>query len=563
MQSSQLPQSPSQDIPSLSARIWKFKLHYVLPVPALLILLLIVLPPLFNGFVLPFKAIKMHLGIVGSPWTGLDNVRALFADPLFRLALTNTFTIKLIGTLLGGLLAFGLAVALQTIRSRLLRGTFVTLFLIPFVVPSAAFAHTIMGLFSLGSSPFPLEMLVLGEPALIKPVVIAAVMLKTCGIPVAIALAAMTGRSRHGTGYAGTVVVPALRAICAYMLLQCSVLLVVDFDFFHVMINPLVMESIMTLDAYIFRAGFQMAQIGLAGAAWLVQFLLQLPLLAAAYFLIRRYLSNHLFPGGQSASSGWPIARGWRIAGATVVSLYGVLVLFVLFRQFVHPFLQTSDHVASLGERLSAMPFAEYLLVIVFVVIAHSLFNVMLAYPLTVRTLPGRGAYKAVLLLLVAAGPMMVQQFFYFRPLLNTLWPYMLLGLFNLLSVFVLKERFNQQFGEQKRLAEQSGRGETHTLITLFLPNIWRPLIGLGVLQAIALWNSFLIPLLYNTNPAQHLPIMTFRSLAFAANVAEFPMGDPLILRVGALVSLPPLLLFLVFRRWVTADLFLSQIRRY
>src|SRR5690606_2973691 len=103
------------------------------------------------------------------------------------------------------------------------------------------------------------------------------------------------------------------------------------------------------------------------------------------------------------AGTGGP---AWRIAGALIVSLYGLLVVFLLVRLFVYPFLQTSDHAANLGAHLSAMPFFTYLILIFFMVIFHSVLTGLLAYPLTARTLPGRGAYKALLWLFVAAGPM-------------------------------------------------------------------------------------------------------------------------------------------------------------
>lgn len=561
MQQSSKPESSKHETQaalSLPARIWKYKLHYVLPLPAMLLFLSLYLPALAIAFVLPFKDFSPAQGLFTSSWVGLDHVRSLLWDPLFRHALVNTVTIKLSSVIFGGLVALGLALALHALRPRWLRGALVTLFLVPFVIPSAALAHVGRDLFSF-TPRFPLDGSGPGDAMLAKVIVIALVILKTCGIPVALALATIAaGGANPEEGYARRVAVPALRAICAFMLVQLSAFFTVDFELIHLLFNPMNVESLITVDVYVFRRFIHMSY-GLAGSAWLVQFVLQLPLIVAAYFLIRRYLSSSLFQHGLPASGERPVGIGGRVLAAIGVSLHALVIGFFLYRLFVRPFLQTSMHAADLDVWLPAGSFAAYLFVIFWIVVFHLLLTVMLAYPLTVRDLPGRGLYKSVLLFFVAAGPMALQQFFQLKLLTNALIPFFLTGLFNLMGVFVLKERFNEQFGDRKRLAERSGLGEAHTLVTLFLPKIWRPLIGLGVLQAIVLWNSYLIPLLYARSADYYSPILHFQALF----LSQTEFDDPLVLRAAALISLPPLLLFPVFRRWVTGDLFLSQIRRY
>lgn len=546
---------------SLSARIRKYIFHYFLPIPALLVLFGIHLPPLAAGFVIPFKTDIRHMDFIASPWGGLDHFRRLFRDPLFGHALANTIVIKLSAALLCGFAALGLGLALHSLRSRRLKGGLAVLFLVPFFIPSAVLLYGVLDLlpagFVLQPDGFPL-----GVGARARLLAIALLVLKTCGIPAALAMLAA------GT-CAGRAAVPAaLRAVAAFVLVQLSGLFSADFDLIRALGHPLVLESVVTLDDYIFRTGFQMIDIGLAGAAWMVQFVLQFPLLLAAYFLIRRFLSPGLFGAGREEAAGQgaapETARGRRIAGAAAVSTYALCIVLLLYRLYVRPFLLPSDAAAS-GDRMAGTAFCAGVVLVSLAVIFHVLFTAMLAYPLTVRTLPGRGFYKALLLLFAAAGPMMLQQFVYFRSLMmwNTVLPYVLLGLFNPASVFVLKEWFNRRFGERKHMAERSGQGEARTMAVLFLPNVWRPLVGLAVLQAAAMWNSFQIPLVYFSAPALHTPVLAFASLALGFGTGDAPFGDPMVLQAGALAGLPPVLLFLLFSRWVTAELFVSQIRRH
>jgi ABC-type polysaccharide transport system permease subunit len=556
-------QDAHEEPSSLSARIWKFRFHYFLPLPAWLMLFAVSLPPLVLAFLIPFKDVKIHLGVAGSPWAGFEAFRTLFGDDIFRQALANTAAIKLSGALLAGLLGLGLALALHALPWRRLRGALLVLFLVPFFIPSAVLARTILDLLA-SESTFEQGAAAFTDPSLARLIVMAAALLKTSGIPVALALAAVAfGPANPDAGYARAVFVPALRAVGAFALVQLSGLFTADFDLIYAQAHALIIESLMTVDLYVFRWGFHMMNLSLAGAAWLVQFILHLPLLFAAYFLIRRYLSPSLFVDGRTDTPVRQVSPAWQTAGIAAVSAYALVVGFMLYRIFVRPFLLASEHAGAPGAWLHWPPVVAFLFVAVLTAIGSMVMTVLLAYPLTVRTLPGRGLYKLVLIIFLAAGPMMVPHFMYLRHFVNTLVPLVLLGLFNLAAVFVLKERFNQLYGDRKRLAERTGRGEAHAFVTLFLPAMWRPLVGLGVLQAASLWNSFLIPLIYLSSAEMHPPILLYLRTAFEGGAWGVPFSDPSNLQAAALISLPPVLLLLVFRRFLTADLFLGQSRNH
>ena len=71
-------------------------------------------------------------------WTGLDNYRTLFADPVFWKVLGNTFQYLLIGTPLSLVLAF--AIAYQLDKVRFLHGTLRALYFLPFMTSAVAMA---------------------------------------------------------------------------------------------------------------------------------------------------------------------------------------------------------------------------------------------------------------------------------------------------------------------------------------------------------------------------------------------------------------------------------------
>jgi putative aldouronate transport system permease protein len=55
---------------------------------------------------------------------------------------------------------------------------------------------------------------------------------------------------------------------------------------------------------------------------------------------------------------------------------------------------------------------------------------------------------------------------------------------------------------------------------------------------------------------------MHFHILTTGGQAMGIEFSDPLILQYGALISLPSVLLLLIFRRWITSEVLLSQIRR-
>lgn len=555
--------------------IWKYRFHYVIVIPAILLILLFKFLPFGSGIYLSLIDYKPFLGIFGSPWVGFGHYADLFAEPAFRQALANTLAVKLGYMLLTSVLAFAIAMALSAIPSFRARSWLTSILLIPYVIPSIVTAYLVMLVLSVNEAPlFPVHTLVLGDAALFRPVLILVEALKTCGIPAVIALAAITAarasdlRSGRTSTALKSGVIPALRAIAAFLLLQLSTLLSPGFELVWLLQNPLVMETADTLDTFISRTGNFNGQFSLAEAAWVVQFAIQLACTAAAYLLVRRFFLADLFgspvpqAGGRETDAAESVrsgAVGIKAAGTVLTLIFAGAALLPVYLLFVYPFVSDGGSV-SLPENFTVGSFAGFAALYIPVTAVYLLLAVTLAYPLTVRRLPGRGVYKAFLLTAALLGPATLHEFVQFNSLgmTGTLLPVLLGGVFPYVSVFVIKGFFNSRYADLKAQAEETGRGELHAFFTLFIPKIWRLLAGLGILQFIWLWNGIYANLIYIIDPGRYSPATRFFLLMRPAE-ESLPTAD--ILLYGGLVSLPPILLLLFFRRWLTPEAYVSQIR--
>lgn len=560
----------------LSRRIWKYKLHYVIVIPALFIILYFKMMPFLMGLRISLVDYTPFQGLADSAGVGLRHYYDLFQKADFRKVLGNTFTIKLSYLMVSAVLAFVIALAISRLQSAKIKGAVVTLLLIPYFIPSVVIGSMLLVLFSPSSSPLPIsDVFVLTEPSLFRIVLVLAEVFKTCGIPVALAVAAIAAKhaaARMGdgslraedsaAGFARMNAVPALRAVIAVTVLQLSVLVATDYELLYMLINPLIYETADTLDTYAFRIGLLQAQYSTAAAAEMIRFMIQLPLALAAYWVVRGAFLRDLFSSITVSASKAPAnpKHEKSFAGAIVAAICSLGVLLVLYFIFIYPFLTESGGGAehSIVQLLPPGNFILYLCLHAVSVIFSLFMTLTLAYPLTVKDLPGRRLYKLLLLVVLVMGTGALSTFMYYQKLglINTMFPLLFSGFINIIGVFVLKSIFNSKYGELKAQAAIEGRGELHAFFTLFIPKIWKPLLALGVLQFAGLWNSYLPSLIYHSDPQMFAPVLR------VLNGSRMAAGDPIFLQLAALVSLPPIILFLIFRRWITSEVLVSQIRK-
>ncbi|MDF2927631.1 MAG: hypothetical protein K0R57_6545 [Paenibacillaceae bacterium] len=575
------PHVKRKDGTGLWQRIWRYKFHYILVLPALLFIMFFKIIPFLMGAWISLIEYNLFEGVLDSPLVGWANFGALFENPAFRAALSNTLLLKFLYLAFCGILAMLLALAVSSIRSRPLKYIFTTLILLPYFIPSVAAAYMLNQLWSpehlalWGMADSPLD------DAFWFPIIVAAAeAVKTCGIPVLLAVAAIhVARNSAFPGSAGGAGIsngraflhghlyPAARAIGAFLLLQLSSILANDFELVFHLRTAANQAFSDTLDTFIYTEGFKFMFFSSAAAAGLLQFAVQLLFTVLAYLLVRGLFRDALFPGAayetvRAASD----IKGHNIAGLLICSVYSLAVLLVLYGLLIDPFTTETLSGTSVGDIVTPLSLLFYGAAYLAAAIVSQLIALALAYPLTAANLPGRGLYKWLLVIVVLLGTRIIPISEYLLAgtggLINTFFPILLNGLFSVISAFVLKSIFNSRYMPLREQAAAAGRGEMYIFFCLFIPKLWKHLIAMAILQFVTLWNSSEIAILYLNDPELAPPVMLFRMAAWSQALKGMEMSGPVIGQTAALVSVVPIVLLLLFRPLLTAETMVNEVRR-
>ena len=101
----------------LGSRINRDKYLMMMILPAIVFYVIFCYIPMY-GILMAFKNFKPRLGIMGSPWNGVDNFIKVFEEPKFWLAFRNTLIIGSIKIVIGFLGAVIIALLLNELRMR-------------------------------------------------------------------------------------------------------------------------------------------------------------------------------------------------------------------------------------------------------------------------------------------------------------------------------------------------------------------------------------------------------------------------------------------------------------
>ena len=106
----------------LAKNIRKNWILYVMMLPVVLYYIIFAYAPMY-GVQLAFKNYKIKLGIMGSPWVGLDHFKRFFNSYNFSLLLKNTLGISIYSLLAGFPIPIIFALLLNYIKNRYLKKT--------------------------------------------------------------------------------------------------------------------------------------------------------------------------------------------------------------------------------------------------------------------------------------------------------------------------------------------------------------------------------------------------------------------------------------------------------
>jgi multiple sugar transport system permease protein len=123
-------------------------------------------------------------------------------------------------------------------------------------------------------------------------------------------------------------------------------------------------------------------------------------------------------------------------------------------------------------------------------------------------------------------------------------------------SVFVLVSYFESLPDELDKAARVDGCSRLQTLTRVYLPLARPSLVAVILFAFLASWNEFLLALMFTQTPAsQTLPIVV------ASFTSDFTISFSFINAAGVLAIIPPVILALVFERYIVSGLTAGAIK--
>ena len=211
-------------------------------------------------------------------------------------------------------------------------------------------------------------------------------------------------------------------------------------------------------------------------------------------------------------------------------------------------------------------------MVSVFLVIVGTSLNLtltgLLAYPLSVRELPGRKAFMLFLVFTMMFSGGIVPTFFVVRMtgIMDTVWAMIVPGLIYASNVIIMKIFFEQLPLELYESARMDGAGEFRILWRIALPLSLPVLATVGLFYGVGHWNQFFEALLYITDPLLKPLQLLVREMILDANRvdANIERVVPILsLRMAAAVSacVPVLVVYPFLQRYFVKGLVVGAVK--
>ncbi len=261
----------------LLPQIRKHWFVYMLVLPGFLFMVVFNYGPMY-GILLAFKDYHPNLGVLGSPWVGLDNFREMVADPNFIRALKNTLIINFYNLVFGFTFNVFLALMINEIQFRRLKRVIQTGVYLPYFLSWVIFAGLVsvfleypsssdvggilnQVLTMLGGDPVDF----LKKPDMFRGVLVITNIIKTAGYSTIVYMASLAGISPSLYEAATVdganrkdllfhVTIPRiLPSIMVMLILQLSSLFISNFDQVYNLYSNYVLSTGDVLSTYIYR----------------------------------------------------------------------------------------------------------------------------------------------------------------------------------------------------------------------------------------------------------------------------------------------------------------------
>ncbi|MCR8657767.1 ABC transporter permease [Paenibacillus endoradicis] len=307
-------QVPKKKIPMLKT-MKKYWMFYIMMLPAILILLLNNYIPMF-GIIIAFKNINYVDGILGSPWSKLENFKYLFMTKDALIITRNTLLYNSSFIVLNLVFPLMFALMLNEIKNRFLAKLHQTVMFLPYFLSMVVISYLAYAFLSDTNGFLNNSLLPMLDIEAIKwyftkdfwPYILSLVNTwKNMGYYTVIYMAAIIGIDEEYYEAATidgaskfkqifTITIPLLTPIITIMtLLQVGRIFNADFGlFFQVPRESGVLFPVTNvIDTYVYRTFLTVGDIGLSSAAGLVQSVVGFSLVFFANWIVRKIDSDN------------------------------------------------------------------------------------------------------------------------------------------------------------------------------------------------------------------------------------------------------------------------------
>ena len=307
--------APTRSAPSVIARggtgpwrrIAQERWMYLFIIPGALYFLVFAYLPLL-GNVIAFKDYSPFLGILESPWAGLENFRKLVTDRDFHIALANTLKIELLQLAFAFPAPLLLALVLNSIISERTKRGMQSLVYLPHFLSWVIVIALWQQIF--GGAGFINQLLrnqglgglnIMNSPAFFKPLVVLESIWKDMGWGTIIFLAALTKidialyeaavvDGANGWRRLWHVTLPGIRSVIVLLLiLRLGAALSVGFEQYFLQRGAVGPEAAEVLDTFTYFRGIQGGDWGFATAVGLVRGVVGTALVVTANWAAKRF----------------------------------------------------------------------------------------------------------------------------------------------------------------------------------------------------------------------------------------------------------------------------------
>lgn len=261
------------------------------------------------GILIAFKKIDYNVGILKSPWVGLENFKYLFATNDAFIITRNTLGYNILFIIFGNIMGILVAIALSEIFSKRLQKFFQTSILLPHMISMVIVAYIVFGF--LGNQSGWINNSILGKTGGVNfyqekvfwPFILTFVNTwKILGYSSIIYLSSVVGidRSLYEAAYVDgcgrfrqitKITLPLLKpTVITMLMIQVGRIFYSDFGlFYQVPMNSGILFSVtQTIDTYVYRSLLQSNNIAMASAAGAYQSVVGFCLVLFVNWIIRK-----------------------------------------------------------------------------------------------------------------------------------------------------------------------------------------------------------------------------------------------------------------------------------